>query len=58
MKLCNCGSGEYRTALYDARGIFCAHVCSRCEAQKKAQFRPEIFTDAQYECDEPIEEEA
>lgn len=54
---CGCGSGQTRYVLYDARGIACGYVCSRCEAKKRAQYRPEIFTDANYWADEPIDEE-
>ena len=51
------GSGLPRHALIDARGIFCAYVCRKCEAKKRAGFRPDIFTDANYWTDEPIESE-
>lgn len=54
---CPCGSGQPRRELRDARGIFCAFVCARCEADKRARYRPEIFEDAAYEADEPIEED-
>ena len=54
---CNCGSGEARYGLYDARGIFCTYVCSQCENLRRAGFRPEIFKDSDYEHDEPIDEE-
>lgn len=54
---CTCGSGMYRHELRDARGIFCAYVCARCEADKRARYRAEIFTDAAYEADEQIEED-
>ena len=47
----------YRRALHDERGIFCCYVCDTCEAEKRARYRPEIFTDSQYEADEPIEED-
>lgn len=57
MKPCPCGSGEDRRALYDARRIFAGFVCDRCEAAKRAKFRPEIFTSADYWADEPIEED-
>jgi hypothetical protein len=57
MKLCPCGSGESRRELVDARGIFCTFVCDKCEKQKRAKFRPDIFTDSQYWTDEPVEEE-
>ena len=47
---------EQRRALKDAYGIFCAYVCDKCERDKRAGFRPEIFTGL-YEADEPIEED-
>lgn len=52
---CVCGSGETRHALHDARGIFCTYVCDKCETEKRAKYRPEIFEDARYEADEEIE---
>ena len=55
--LCNCGSGLPRYSLEDARGIFVGYVCVRCVEQVKSIYRPEIFTDPQYACDEPIDEE-
>lgn len=55
--LCYCGSGLLSYHLLDARGISCGRVCSKCEKDKKAKYRPEIFTDMQYEADEPIEPE-
>ena len=54
---CLCGSGLPSYALTDARGIFCTYACESCEAEKKRRFRPEIFTDANYYADEPIEPE-
>lgn len=56
-RLCNCGSGQERWALTDARGIFCAFVCEKCEAEKRSRFRPDIFTDSSYWADEPIDED-
>lgn len=56
LRECPCGSGEFPDALHDARGIFCAYVCSKCEATKRAKFRPEIFSDSQYATDEPVED--
>lgn len=53
-KSCNCGSGLLREELLDARGIFCGYVCSKCESEKKSHYRPEIFSDSGYECDEQI----
>lgn len=57
MKTCNCGSGLERFELRDARGISCGYVCDKCEAKKRAGYRPEIFADGAYEADEPIEPE-
>ena len=57
IRLCHCGSGLTSTELYDARGIYVSRVCEECEEKVKAQFRPEIFTNSLYECDEPIEED-
>jgi len=54
--MCNCGSGLPTRALIDARGIFCCYVCDSCEEERRAKFRPEIFTSL-YETDEPIEED-
>lgn len=47
-----------RWALHDARGIFCCYVCDACEADKRARYRAEVLTDAGYEADEAIEEDA
>lgn len=57
LNLCRCGSGEERYPLNDARGIFCAYVCSECEDKVRAKYRPEIFEDGNFYADEPIEEE-
>lgn len=54
---CRCGSGEFPDAVHDARGIFVAYVCSKCEATKLKGYRPEIFTDSNYDADERIEPE-
>ena len=55
-KPCPCGSGEPRRDLVDLHGIFCAFVCDACEAAKKAEFRPEIFT-GPYPNDEPLDDD-
>lgn len=52
---CPCGSGEHRSPLHDARGIFCRYVCSKRERDARASYRPDIFTDADYWHDEPID---
>ena len=54
---CVCGSNQERYALNDARGIFCGYVCDECVEEKKEQFNPDIFEDANYYADEPIEPE-
>ena len=48
-KPCPCGSGNLREDVYDARGIFVAFVCDDCRRRKLQGFRPEIFSNAQYE---------
>lgn len=35
--------------LYDARGVYVARVCYECEAATRAKYRPEIFTDPNYD---------
>lgn len=52
---CDCGSGEIREEVCDARGLFVAYCCDRCKGERLAGFRPEIFSDGDYDCDEPIE---
>jgi hypothetical protein len=54
---CWCGSGLPQRELFDARRIYCGRVCDKCEDGVKAKYRPEIFTDPNYETDEPIEDE-
>jgi hypothetical protein len=46
-----------RRELIDARGIFCTFVCDKCEALKRTRFRPEIFSDPNYEHSEPIDDD-
>jgi hypothetical protein len=48
---------DKRRELLDARGIFCCYVCDECEVEKRAGFRPDIFTDPNYPTDEPVDEE-
>jgi hypothetical protein len=43
--------------VYDARNIFVAYVCDKCRELRLAGFRPEIFTDSDYECDETVDPE-
>ena len=37
--------GDHVWELVDARGISCGMVCEKCVKQRKASYRPEIFTD-------------
>lgn len=53
---CDCGSGEYREAEYDARGIFLCYACWKCRKQKLAKYRPDVLSDPDYWHDEPIDE--
>lgn len=55
LRECPCGSGEFPEAVYDARNIFVAYVCSRCRRDKLSGYRPEIFTNPGYWHDEPID---
>lgn len=48
---------ESRRELRDAHNIFCAFVCDACEADKRAQFDPRIFTADPYPADEPLTED-
>lgn len=57
MRLCPCGSGNDSYWKNDARGIPLARVCPSCIEEKMSHYRPEVLTDSNYECDEPIEEE-
>lgn len=57
MKECNCGSGFESYWESDARGIPLAKVCDKCRKEKLSKFRPEVLTNSNYECDEPIEAE-
>ena len=55
-RLCDCGSGEYPEKQYDARGIYLTSTCDQCEAEKLGRYRPDVLTDSNYWCDEPIDE--
>jgi hypothetical protein len=52
-----CGSGLEAKVQVDARGIFLCYTCRKCEAEKLSHYRPEVLSDPNYECDEPIEED-
>lgn len=54
---CPCGSGEDSYWEYDARGIPLCRTCTKCHDEKMAKYRPDVLTNSNYECDEPIEEE-
>ena len=51
---CPCGSGEYPGTNYDGYGIFLCYTCDKCQEERLAGYRHDIFE--RYECDEPIEE--
>ena len=42
-----------RSARYDGRGIFLTYGCPRCEREKLAQYRADIFET--YDTDEAVE---
>lgn len=48
---------DTKRPLSDARGIFATYVCDKCEAEKRREFRCDIFTDPDYEASEPIDED-
>ena len=48
---------EYKTAVYDARGIFLTYSCPMCHDSVVEKYRPEVLTDANYWAPEPIDEE-
>jgi hypothetical protein len=52
---CRCGSGLQAYAISDARGIPIGLACGACETKLKSRYRPDIFDDPDYECDEQIE---
>ena len=52
---CNCGSGLPSEEIHDARGIYVGRVCKKCKKEKLKGFRKDIFTDPNYQTDEPIE---
>jgi hypothetical protein len=56
-KECSCGSGLHRRAIYDARSIFLTYACEKCERTKLSGYRRDIFTNPNYDHDEPIDEE-
>jgi hypothetical protein len=54
---CRCGSGLPREACYDARGIFLCYACPKCRTRMLSGYRPDVLTDPNYPCDEPIDPE-
>lgn len=54
---CPCGSGLPSAWEFDARGIELGRMCDACREDRLAQFRPEVLTSANYEHDEPIDED-
>ena len=41
--------------MYDARGIYIAKMCDRCERDRLKAYRPEVLTDRNYECCEDVD---
>jgi cbb3-type cytochrome oxidase cytochrome c subunit len=57
-KQCSCGSGEWKEAQYDGRGIFLTYTCHLCHHEKMSKYRPEILEHyTQADVDEQIEED-
>jgi hypothetical protein len=54
---CSCGSGLYKDAEYDARGIFLTYACNKCRKGKLSRYRQDVLTDSNYWHDEPIDED-
>ena len=48
-RLCRCGSGQERYALYDARNIFLAYMCPACKNTVCSKYRQEVLTNSQYD---------
>jgi len=57
LRICNCGSGEQAYEINDARGIFIAYGCEKCEKEKTKNYSHDVLTNSNYECDEQIEPE-
>ena len=51
---CRCGSDKEPAMLYDARHIEVKMCCDDCREEVKRGYRPEIFIDPNYYCDEEI----
>lgn len=54
---CICNSGRTQHALFDARMIFIAYVCDECVDKVRGRYRPEVFTDPNYETTEDIDDD-
>jgi hypothetical protein len=54
---CPCGSGLASTWQSDARGIPLCRTCPTCHDAKMATYRPEVLTKANYDADEPIDDD-
>lgn len=54
-RLCPCGSGELSWWECDARGIELCRACPACRAGKLKGYRPEVLSNPNYTCDEPID---
>lgn len=56
-RTCDCGSGQESEWQSDARGIPLCRTCNVCHDRQMKRYRPEVLSDSNYECDEPIEPE-
>jgi predicted RNA-binding protein YlxR (DUF448 family) len=57
-KPCPCGSGLWREAQYDGRGIFLCYTCNKCYQAKMKTYNPVILDYyTQADVDEQIEED-
>lgn len=54
---CPCGSGLPSMWRYDARGIPLRRTCTKCHGAALTAYRPEVLTNPNYHCDEPVEED-
>jgi hypothetical protein len=56
-RLCPCGSGLPSYWQRDARGIELCRTCGACHEEKMRRYRPEVLSNPNYRCEEPIEED-
>lgn len=51
-----CGKEKPTERHFDARGIYITRCCDECWTLLRKRYRPEVLTDSNYECDEPIDD--